>query len=240
MKKIFAFIFICQLGFAQTKQTLQTFEGQINGKIAITLALVLEDNLVYGTLRYKVVGEAIKVIGSVENNKVLLHEFDSKGNVTGVYFGTKKGDVIAGSWTSPSGKEMSFSVKKTAIAPIDKVENKTITGTYAYAFGKEGGSGNIYVRQIDATKAIVEMQAVKGGPSYNQATVEKTTLKLMNNQAVYENKEFGKCKLKMSFFEGGLSIIYLDEAYECGFGNGASVSGNYLKIDGKAPKFDQK
>ena len=90
MKKIFAFIFICQLGFAQTKQTLQTFEGQINGKIAITLALVLEDNLVYGTLRYKVVGEAIKVIGSLENSKVLLHEFDSKGNVTGIYFGTKK------------------------------------------------------------------------------------------------------------------------------------------------------
>lgn len=41
------------------------------------------------------------------------------------------------------------------------------------------------------------------------------------------------------FFEGGANIIYLNEAYDCGFGNAASVVGNYFKFDSKAPKFEK-
>ncbi len=240
MKKIILILaLLLPWGFcsAQTKLSQQNFDGFINNKIPINLSLTFDANLVYGTLTYKKVGQPIKVIGSIEKDDFLIHEFASKADITGVYYGTKKGDEISGSWTSPGGKEMKFSVKKTTSVQIDKVENSSVTGTYAYSFGKDGGTGNIYVRQVDPSKIIVEMQAIKGGPSYNQAIVEKTTLKLVGNQAIYENKEFGKCKLKIIFFEGGATIIYVDEAYECGFGNAASVSGNYLKIDNKAPKF---
>lgn len=242
MKKILlAFLFLInfQTVFAQVNALKQSYEGFINNKIPINLELTFDANLVYGTLTYKKVGQPIKVIGTLEQENLLLHEFTSKASITGVYYGIKKGHEINGSWSSPNGKEMPFNLKNTAVTPIEKPINKSATGSYAYSFGKDGGTGNLYAQQVGKDKVIVEIQAVKGPPSYNQAIIEKTTLKLVGNEAFYENKEFGKCKMKISFFEGGANIIYLDDAYECGFGNGASVVGNYLKFDSKAPKFEQ-
>jgi hypothetical protein len=239
MKKILLFLFINNLCFAQTKLSEITYEGFINNKIPINLSLTFNGNLVYGTLTYKKVGQPIKVIGSIENNDVLIYEFEEKANITGIYYGTKKGDEISGSWSNPNGKEMSFSIKKTATTQIDKPENNAVTGSYAYSFGKDGGTGNLYVQQVGKDKIIFEVQAVKGPPSYNQAAIEKMSLKLFKNEAIYENNEFGKCKFKISFFDGGANIVYLNEAYDCGFGNGASVIGNYFKFDNKAPKFEK-
>ncbi len=243
MKKIFLVLLFLvgfqNILFAQANALRQSYEGFINNKIPINLELTFDGNLVYGTLTYKKVGQPIKVIGTLEQENVLLHEFATKADITGVFYGIKKGHEINGSWSSPSGKEMSFNLKNTAVTPFDKPTNKSATGSYAYSFGKDGATGNLYVQQIGKDKVIVEMQAVKGPPSYNQAIIEKTSLKLVNNEAFYENKEFGKCKLKISFFEGGANIIYLDDAYDCGFGNAASVVGNYLKFDSKAPKFEQ-
>ncbi|WP_435356704.1 hypothetical protein [Emticicia sp. SJ17W-69] len=235
----FLWIGSLELSFAQSKVSQQSFDGYINNKIPINLSLTFEDNLVYGILTYTKVGQPIKVIGSLEKDDFLLHEFAAKADITGIYYGEKKGDEIKGSWSNPTGKEMPFSIKKTAVVAIEKPEVKSVTGSYAYSFGKDGGTGNLYVQQVGKDKIIVEMQAVKGPPSYNQAIITKTSLKLARNEAIYENKEFGKCKLKISFFEGGANIIYLDEAYECGFGNAASVVGSYLKFDTKAPKFEQ-
>lgn len=204
------------------------------------MTLTFDDNLIYGTLVYKKVGQAIKIVGSLENGNVLLNEFDSKAEVTGIYYGTRKGDEITGFWSKPnSDKEMSFSLKKTSNIKIES-EPINVTGTYAYSFGKEAGTGSLYVNQIGKDKIIVEMQAIRGAPSFNQAIIEKTTLKLNGNQAIYENNEFGKCKLKIIFCESGATIIYLDEAFECGFGNAATVAGNYLKYDSKVPKFEKQ
>jgi hypothetical protein len=238
MKKILLFILITHLGFAQTKVSQQTYDGFINGKIPISLSLTFDANIVYGTLIYKKVGQPIKVIGTLENEDILLHEFATKADITGVYYGKKKSDEISGTWSSPNGKEMSFSLKKIITTLMNKPENKSVTGSYAYSFGKDGGTGNLYVQQVGNDKIIVEIQTVNGPPSYNQAIVEKKSLKLVGTEAIYENNEFGKCKFKLSFFEDGANIIYLNEAYDCGFGNGASVVGNYLKFDNKAPKFE--
>ncbi len=238
MKKILLFLLISNLIFAQTKLPQQSFDGFIN-KIPINLSLTFDANLVYGTLTYKRVGQPIKVIGSLEGNEFLLHEFGEKTEITGIYYGIKKGDEISGSWSSPSGKDMKFSIKKIASSEIEKPELKSATGSYAYSFGKDGGTGNMYVQQVAKDKIILEIQAVKGPPSYNQAIIEKTSLKLVRNEAIYENNEFGKCLLKITFFEGGANIIYLNDAYDCGFGNAASVVGNYFKFDSKAPKFEK-
>lgn len=241
MKRIFllvVFLLVEGFSFAQTKLTKQTYEGLVN-KFPISLSLTFDANLVYGTLTYKRVGQPIKVIGSLEGDEFSLHEFGEKTEITGLYYGTKKGDEISGTWSSPNGKEMKFSIKKTASSEIEKPELKSATGSYAYSFGKDGGTGNMYVQQVAKDKIILEIQAVKGPPSYNQAIIEKTSLKLVRNEAIYENTEFGKCLLKITFFEGGANIIYLNEAYDCGFGNAASVVGNYFKFDSKAPKFEK-
>lgn len=241
MKKIFllvVFLSVQGFVFAQKNLSQQTYEGLIS-KFPINLSLTVDANLVYGTLTYKRVGQPIKVIGSLEGDSFSLHEFGEKTEISGMFYGTKKGDEISGSWLNPSGKEMKFSVKKTASSEIEKPELKSATGSYAYSFGKDGGTGNMYVQQIAKDKIILEIQAVKGPPSYNQAIIEKTSLKLVRNEAIYENTEFGKCLLKITFFEGGANIVYLNNAYDCGFGNAASVVGNYFKFDGKAPKFEK-
>lgn len=240
--RVFLLLFslFSSFSFAQNSLSKETFDGLINNKIPILMTLTFDDNLIYGTLVYKRVGQAIKVVGSLENGNVLLHEFDSKTEVTGIYYGTKKGDEITGFWSKPnSEKEMSFNLKKASEIKIESAPINT-TGTYNYSFGKEAGTGSLYVNQISKDKIIVEMQALRGAPSYNQAIIEKTTLKLNGNQALYENNEFGKCKLKIIFFEGGATIVYQDEAFECGFGNAATVAGNYLKYDSKVPKFEKQ
>jgi len=245
MNRIFIVIFLLftlftSPVFAQTKLSQQTYEGFINGKISILMTLTFDDNLIYGTMIYKVVKQPIKLVGSLENGNILLHEFDDKTDVTGIYYGKKNGDNISGFWSKPnSEKEMNFTLKKTAETQIDKAI-PNVTGTYAYGFGKEAGTGSMYINQLAKDKIMVEMQAIRGAPSYNQAVIEKTTLKLTSNQAIYENNEFGKCKLKIIFFEGGATIVYVGEAFECGFGNAATVAGNYLKYDSKVPKFGKQ
>ena len=239
MKRIFllvVFLLIEGFSFAQKKLSQQTYEGLIN-KFPISLSLTFDANLVYGTLVYKRIGQPIKVIGSLEGDEFSLHEFGEKTEITGLYYGIKKGDEINGTWSSPNGKEMKFSVKKTASIEIEKLELKSVSGSYAYSFGKDGGTGNMYVQQLSKDKIVLEIQAVKGPPSFNQAIIEKKLLKLVRNEAIYENNKFGKCLIKLSFFEGGANIIYLNEAYDCGFGNAASVVGKYFKFDSKAPKF---
>lgn len=239
MKRIFllvVFLLIEGFSFAQKKLSQQTYEGLIN-KFPISLSLTFDANLVYGTLVYKRIGQPIKVIGSLEGDEFSLHEFGEKTEITGLYYGIKKGDEINGTWSSPNGKEMKFSVKKTASIEIEKLELKSVSGSYAYSFGKDGGTGNMYVQQLSKDKIVLEIQAVKGPPSFNQAIIEKKSLKLVRNEAIYENNKFGKCLIKLSFFEGGANIIYLNEAYDCGFGNAASVVGKYFKFDSKAPKF---
>jgi hypothetical protein len=239
MKRIFllvVFLLIEGFSFAQKKLSQQTYEGLIN-KFPISLSLTFDANLVYGTLVYKRIGQPIKVIGSLEGDEFSLHEFGEKTEITGLYYGIKKGNEINGTWSSPNGKEMKFSVKKTASIEIEKLELKSVSGSYAYSFGKDGGTGNMYVQQLSKDKIVLEIQAVKGPPSFNQAIIEKKSLKLVRNEAIYENSKFGKCLIKLSFFEGGANIIYLNEAYDCGFGNAASVVGKYFKFDSKAPKF---
>jgi hypothetical protein len=241
MKRIFllvVFLLIEGFSFAQTKLSQQTYEGLIN-KFPISLSLTFDANLVYGTLVYKRIGQPIKVIGSLEGDEFSLHEFGEKTEITGLYYGIKKGDEINGTWSSPNGKEMKFSVKKTASIEIEKLELKSVSGSYAYSFGKDGGTGNMYVQQLSKDKIVLEIQAVKGPPSFNQAIIEKKSLKLVRNEAIYENSKFGKCLIKLSFFEGGANIIYLNEAYDCGFGNAASVVGKYFKFDSKAPKLEK-
>lgn len=235
--KILLFLLISTFSFAQ-KLPQQVFTGKINNKITATLTITTDGNLVYGQVIYK--KEPIKIVGTIEQNQIVLKELDSKGYVTGTYSGEKKGDKIEGVWYAPkpNAPEWKFSLSKTSETQIVKPVIKSLTGTYRFSFGKEEGAfGQVDVHQISKDKILIAMDANRGAPNYNMAIIDKTTLKITGNQAIYTNTEFGKCKLQISFFEGGLNIIYLEEAYDCGFGNGASVVGEYLKIDSRVPTF---
>jgi hypothetical protein len=233
-------LFTAHVATAQTR-TLRTYDGTVNDKYPVSLTLTTYDNLAYGTLAYKRTGLPIRVVGSLEGENLLLHEFDSKATISGIFNGKASAKGYLGTWfpAKAKAKELTFSLTQTSKQPAPAPPAFNLTGTYGYNFGKEeeAPAGQLLVQQIGADKIVIAMDANRGAPSYNMATIEKTTLKLRGNQAIYSNKEYGKCTIKLTFFEGGASIVYVGEDYNCGFGNAATVTGNYLKTSSKTPTF---
>lgn len=238
---VFILLVTAQFTHAQTPapRSIRTYEGAVNDKYPVSLTLTTHDNLVYGTLIYKRSGVPIRVVGTLENGSMLLHEFDTRSGITGIFNGQASAKGYLGSWFSPktNAKELTFSLTQISRSPAPALPSFDPTGTYAYSFGKEAGAGTIYVQQTTNNQILVMMEANRGAPSYNMAIVEKTTLRLKGNQAVYRSKEYGKCTIKLTFFEGGASVMYVGDDYECGFGNAATVTGNYVKTNSKAPTF---
>jgi|GEM_PF-1024740 len=238
---IFLLLFAAQFAHAQTTATrlIRTYEGVVNDKYPISLTLTTHDNLAYGTLIYKRSGVPIRVVGTLESGSLLLHEFDTKSGITGIFNGQASAKGYLGSWFSPktNAKELTFSLTQLSRAPAPALPSFNPTGTYSYSFGKDAGAGQLYVQQKPDGQVMVAMEGNRGAPSYNMATVAKTTLRLRGNQAVYSSKEYGKCTLKLTFFEEGTSVVYVGNDYDCGFGNAATVTGNYIKTSSKTPIF---
>lgn len=232
-------LFATHFATAQSPRTIRTYNGLVNDKYPVSLTLTTDDNLAYGTLIYKRTGAPIRVVGTVEKGALLLHEFYGKSTVTGIFNGQASAKGYLGSWISPkaNAKELTFALTETSRNPTPAATPFNPTGTYAYTFEKEGGSGQLYVQQLSGNQIAVAMDANRGAPSYNMATVARTTLKLRGNKAIYSTKEFGKCTIKLHFFEGGVSVAYVGNDYECGFGNTATVTGNYVKTSSQAPTF---
>lgn len=239
MKKLLLLSLISLSVFAQKNNTEYIFEGQINNKIPIKFNLSFDGNLIEGTLIYTKVGQPIKIVGTLEGDNLLLHEFYSKENVSGGFNATRTKEGFSGIWFSskPNVNEMNFTVKKTGSREVEK-KKPDATGTYSYSFGKNQGVGDIFIQQ-GSNSLVLSALAVKGAPSYNQAILDKVSFKLNGNTGVYETTEFGKCKLKATFSENSLSIVHLEDAFDCGFGHGISVAGNYIKTSSKPPKFPE-
>ncbi|MPR34958.1 hypothetical protein [Salmonirosea aquatica] len=222
--------------------TQRTYEGTINTKIPIILTLTQDGEALFGTVVYKKKGIPITVVGSLTAGNLFLHELMRNGEVTGLYSLEPKGTGWTGTWSAPQrdAKDFTVALKETAKTSVPAKLLPNLTGTYYYAFGKEEGSGELKVVQASPTKITIAVSAVTGGPAYNIATLEKTTLALKSNKAVYENDDFGKCKLLFTFGENTVRVDYLDGAYDCGFGHNASAAGSYVRINARKPEFEEK
>lgn len=233
MKKIAFALITLFSGIQVTAQELteRVFEGTINGKIPVKLTLVSDGEVAYGSVVYTKKGVPISVVGTLENGNFFLNELLPNGQVSGVYSGTTKADSMVGMWSAPKidAKELPLDLRLLQQKSVKRPALKNVAGTYAYAFGKDGSVGNMRVAQPKPGQISVSFDNVTGAPARNQATISKTTLKLVNNQAVYSSSEFGKCKFTITFLENGARVSYTDEAYQCGFGNAATVTGNYIR-----------
>jgi hypothetical protein len=242
MKKILVFIFllISTLSFSQTI-TQKTFDGNINGKIPITLTLNFDGGTVFGNVVYKKKGIPISVIGYQSKNTLFLHELMPDGQATGIYSAEMKGDKITGTWNAikANAKDLSLSLSKTQEQNIPRKSLKSVTGTYRYSFGEDGGAGEMLVQQIGNDKVAISFNNVTSAPAYNMASIGRTVLKYTNNQAIYSNQEFGKCKFKITFLENGARVDFMEDAYDCGFGHNASTEGNYIRVNSSLPKFEE-
>jgi hypothetical protein len=242
--KIIKIIFLLIVGkvgcFAQNLSQ-KTFDGTINGKIPLSLTLTFDGGTVFGQVVYKKKGIPITVIGHGSEKILFFHELMPDGQVTGIYAAELKGDKIIGTWNAikPNTKELALVVTKTQEKAVVRNALKSVTGTYQYSFGEEGGGGEMKVQQMGKDKIAVSFSNVTAAPAYNMAEVEKTVLKYANNQAIYSNNDNGKCQFKIIFLENGARVAFMENAYDCGFGHNASTEGNYIRVNSSVPKFGE-
>ena len=244
MNRFVPLLFLLLFSVNLSAQSLiqRTYEGTLSAKIPIILTITQDGEALFGTVVYKKKGVPITVVGSLTEGTIFLHELMRDGTVTGIYSLEPKGSGWQGTWRAPKRdtKELVVSLKETAKISAAPKPLPTLTGTYAYSFGDEAGSGELKVMQESPTKITIVVDAVTGAPSYNMATIEKTTLTLKGNKAVYKNDDFGTCKLLFTFGENTVRVDYVEGAYECGFGHNASASGSFVRINASKPTFEKK
>lgn len=237
----FLCFFFSQYSHSQNR-IQKTFEGTINNTISIVLTLTQDGSAVFGNVVYTKKGIPITVVGHIEEGNLFANELMANGTVTGTYSGTLKGETISGSWFAPknNSKELKLNLKQTNSSNVAAKPLPNLTGTYFYSFGKDNSSGELKIIQTDPSKITLGFDCINGPPAYNMAMIDKTTVKLIGNQAIYENNEFGKCKLRLIFETNLVQVDYVGDAYDCGFGNAASVVGNYIKVKTGKPVFEAK
>lgn len=237
--------FLCifsSLNILAQNRTQKIVEGTINNTIPVQLSLTQSGSAVFGNVVYKKKGIPITVAGTFSDNTYFLHELMADGTVTGLYSAEVKGNSVTGTWSSPrpNAKELKLSLTQTGTSEIPVKPLGNLTGTYTYSFGKDAGSGQLQIVQNNAGSITIAFDCVNGPPAYNMALINKTIVKLNGNQAVYETKEYGNCKIRLVFDANIVQVDYVGEAYDCGFGNAASVVGNYIKTNSSKPVFESR
>lgn len=119
------------------------------------------------------------------------------------------------------------------------------TGTFRDYFGGKfkGNYNEIKILAIGKGKLKISFGLTyphldgTGSLSANVGEAEGTAT-IQANEAVYENKEFGDCRITIKFVKAG--VIRVEQTVadgECGFGFNVSASGDYKKTSGAKPKF---
>ncbi len=95
----------------------KTFEGKIGEEYEIVAKLKFSNNQLEGVYYYKKLGVDLKIKGSIDADGILiLNEFDSNGNQTGIFKGTFSNTSLSGNWSKPDGsKSKAFSLKESEI-----------------------------------------------------------------------------------------------------------------------------
>jgi hypothetical protein len=244
MRLLFNLLLLCLITSCLAAQSLTqcTYEGSITGSIPITLTLTQDGQALFGTVVYKKKGVPIRVVGKLESGSLFLHELLDKGAVTGIYSLSKQGQQgeWKGIWNAPkpNAKDLEVTLREVARTTVPRKVQPDLMGTYTYSFGKEAGSGELRVLPSGPGKIALSANAVTGRPAYNMAIIDKITLSLNGNRALYQTREFGNCKLLFTFHEKAVQVDYIDGAYECGFGHNATVAGNYLRTQTAKPIFE--
>lgn len=223
--------------------TRTVWSGTIDGDIDFSLWLAQQDAYLRGELTYTRVGEPITIVGLVrETGLVVLHEFDPGGNITG----TLGFDHAAGETDITDGFWDELPLTLTYAGASDEpyfFDPLVRPGDYRFQFAPFdeeddrccGSAGLLRISDVTESEVTVEFNNHRGAPSYNIAYVEPVTLALDGNRARYERvDEFDDCAFEIVVFDGFAYVDHVDDRWQCGFGNGATVTGVYV-LEGRFP-----
>lgn len=232
---IFAFLLLIRFSsFGQIKNgTVYAWDATIGKQTKASIWFEQKDSVVVGEITYLKTNKPIKLRGTVSREQgYRLLEFEPSGNITGIITGTIKDSLFSGDWFSPkTRKELPLVLKLKSSFTAHKAVIGTPTiyeGIYRYGYSKDGYQGYLAVNRINANTAQLEFQNVTSAPAYNLATVDPVKVSVQNNQIIYKMDK--NCVFKIRFYNDIAVVDYLNDQYECGFGNNASVDGVYLRV----------
>lgn len=105
-----------------------TYEGNLNQNSEIVMLLHVSDEWVNGKYYYKDVGNELLVFGEINENKIELNEYNTKGKETGIFVGEKSGkNSYNGIWKSKiNEKSFPFEIKLSN-KNYNNIKNSTLT-----------------------------------------------------------------------------------------------------------------
>lgn len=191
-------------------QLARTFVGAINTTIPVTLNLTTTGRLAHGILIYSRSGVSIQVVGTITDHELLLHEFDKKGNITGIHAGELTKTSYSGTWRSPSlpGRPLFFELTMTAQQTEPKQKLADLTGLYQYGYGNRNRFAQLHVQQMGNKSLAIAMLAATDEPVQNQVVIAKTLMKLAGGQAVLSRNGIVTAPVKLTFFNGGATVCF--------------------------------
>ena len=225
--------------------------GTIDGTIGGEIWLAQEGDFVRGEIVYTSVGEPILLLGQRVvppdgNEWYLLREFGSDGRVSGSMnlIDPAEGAIGSATWGE---FEMVLNYQGVGDEPYFFDSANFRDGEYRYAFApflddQTGGdteegrpccgpSGELVISDISAATLFVSFFNVTSAPASHIAMLPPAEIPRDGNRALYENVDgdFMDCAVEIVLFDGFAFVDYVDERWECGFGNRAGVSGVYVQ-----------
>ena len=109
-------------------------------------------------------------------------------------------------------------------------------GRYSFSHAPFGGAaeccgptGLLIISDVTADAVTIAVQNYGGGPSFNSAWIDPSTVPLTEGRAVFSSSEEGlDCSFEIVVFDGFAFVDHVGERFDCAFGNAASVVGNYV------------
>lgn len=212
---------------------IYAWQGNLDGRYPVLMWYKEYEDVLTGSLFYTENKHAkpIQLIGTIHDGLYRILEMWPDGDISGIWELRPDEHGAEGSWTSPTGDEhysASLMRTDTAVSVPDIEIKNDISGTYVYSYGKTGALGHMTVSKKMST-VVVAFDNVSAAPARNLAMLDKTELPLTGNTALYESTAFGPCAIRIRFYNGFAVVNYADNKMDCGFGNGANVSGVYIR-----------
>ncbi len=225
-----------QGGSIATEGERSVWTGTIDGRIGFSLWLTEHEDMVRGELTYDTVGEPITVHGRSypSGDGWLLREFGDDGRVSGTLI---LGSVADGVVSDATWGDLDMALTFDRIDPTPTFFDPLVRpGHYEYSFAPFpgdavccGATGSLRITDVTSDAVTIAFENSTGGPAYNLAIIDSTTVALDGNVARYElSGEAVDCAFDVTVFDGYAHVRHVDDRFDCLFGNAAGVEGIYL------------
>lgn len=220
-------------GLLAPPSRVTSWTGMIGDDIEVSVWLAQSGDFIRGEISYG--GAPITLLGrKYPAGGYFLHEFGPDGNVSGtLILPTVTNDSIVGTWD-----DLPLTLELTDVGTTPFFFDPLVRpGNYVYGFGPFEGDdpccgprGLLQISNVTESTVTIRFDNTTSGPAYNLASIYTIEIPLEKNVARFDliNSIHPNCAFDITIFDGFAFVQYVDDRFECGFGNAASVEGIYV------------